>query len=253
MVLAYQGITTGTLAASDEVQIAQVSPLAQQVQSSASQALPAQPQVAPGVMQGQQAQIKLSNELRILHAVERTEQALATMASSLKVLIGKVDALSEQTRVAHDQLHDDVRAHAVDHRELPPAQRWGLVYGGQAVLDRETGLVWKRTVVSVPSGAAWVGALEACRNDRTGGRGGWRLPSAEEFLSLHPIDPLAPFTNVTRKDDAGNPFVYWTSSHVEFSSNQDAFSVSIKTNGALNLQRGGVSNRSGYFCVRGNW
>lgn len=211
----------------------------------------------PGVVPLQPAptQIQLSNELKTLQGVERIEQRLAAIEAILKSLVGKVDILAESTRTAQEQqrvLIERIQAQTETHREYPPAQRWGLVYGGHAVLDRETGLVWRRSVVSSPSGLAWVGALEACRNDRTGGRGGWRLPSAEEFLSLYPIDPVAPFTNVVKKDDPGNPFVYWTNSFVEFSSNQDAFYFSINTNGALNLQRGGLSNRAGYFCVRSN-
>ncbi len=260
MAFACPGITlAGTRVDSDELRIAQVSPQHQQAQSSTPRPVQDQPQVAPGVTQGQQAQVKLSNELRTVQAVERMEQTLATMAASLKVLIGKVDALSEQTRMAHDQLREDVRAHTVEHRELSPNQRWGLVYGGQAILDRETGLVWKRTVASVPAGtASWWAALEACRNDRTGGRGGWHLPSVEEITSLHPIDPVAPFTNIVKKDGPSSPFVYWTSSREEVSSpqpasDQQAYWVSIKANGALEVQRGRLSNPMGYFCVRGNW
>ncbi len=212
---------------------------------------------APGVMplQPVQTQIQLSNELKTLQGVERIEQRLAAIEAILKGLVGKVDILAESTRVAHEQqrvLSERIQAQTETHHEYPSEQRWGLVYGGHAVLDRETGLVWRRGVVSIPNGLAWAGALEACRNDRTGGRGGWRLPSVEEFLSLYPIDPVAPFGNVVKKDDPGNPFVYWTDSLVEFSSIQSAYYVSIAKNGALNLQRGGLSNSAGYFCVRSN-
>lgn len=212
---------------------------------------------APGFipLQPAQTQIQLSNELKTLQGVERIEQRLAAIEAILKGLVGKVDLLAESTRAAHEQqrvLSERIQAQTETHHEFPSEQRWGLVYGGHAVLDRETGLVWRRGVVSRPNGLAWADALEACRNNRTGGRGGWRLPSAEEFLSLYPIDSVAPFGNVVRKDDPGNPFVYWTNSFVEFSSNQSAYSVSITMNGALNLQRGGLSNSAGYFCVRSN-
>ena len=82
--LAFQSLTAGTLVASDGMQLVQVSPLTQQGQLSAPQAAPSPPQVAPGAMPNQQAQIKLSNELRTVQAVERMEQTLTAMAARMR-------------------------------------------------------------------------------------------------------------------------------------------------------------------------
>jgi hypothetical protein len=63
------------------------------------------------------------------------------------------------------------------------SQRFQCVLSNQAVLDKETGLVWMRTTGD-PAGD-WVSSRENCRKDRTGGRSGWRLPEIDEFLSLY--------------------------------------------------------------------
>ncbi len=58
-------------------------------------------------------------------------------------------------------------------------------FNGDAVLDKETDLVWQRT--PGPTVRFWGSAISACFGDRTGGRGGWRLPTMPELTSL--IDP----------------------------------------------------------------
>ena len=62
-------------------------------------------------------------------------------------------------------------------------------FNNDAVLDRETQLVWQRTPGS--SVRFWLSAISACFGDRTGGRGGWRLPTMPELTSL--IDPAQSF------------------------------------------------------------
>jgi hypothetical protein len=59
----------------------------------------------------------------------------------------------------------------------------------EAVLDRETGLVWEKSPDSTPR--AFVFAQAHCANLRVGNRKGWRLPMIEELASI--IDPSAPF------------------------------------------------------------
>jgi hypothetical protein len=97
---------------------------------------------------------------------------------------------------------------------LPAAERFQLVMGGAAVLDRETGLVWQRILSA--SLTDWPNALGFCHQQTVDNRAGWRLPSMEELLSL--LDP-------SRNDPAlpaGHPFggvsntdVYWTATTVE--------------------------------------
>lgn len=157
--------------------------------------VPGQTQVTPGILQRPPIQqIQRSPELLLSQAVERIEQTLATMAATLKILIGKVDSLNEQNR----QLSEQVRLQTAQHRELPPNQRWELVFEGQAVLDRETGLIWERTVSTYKT--TW--QKEECASKTIGGqrgrggRGGWHLPTLQELLSLAPLTEEAPFINL---------------------------------------------------------
>ncbi len=84
--------------------------------------------------------------------------------------------------------------------------------GSEAVLDRETGLVWELS----PGKDAfdWASAEDHCLNATTGGRKGWRLPSVHELASL--VDPSIappgptlrvdhPFTNVQASRYWGAP------------------------------------------------
>lgn len=71
---------------------------------------------------------------------------------------------------------------------LPASTRFVVLtsLGGEAVLDRETGLVWERA----PNATAtlWDATTPAkCLNRTTGGRKGWRVPAIFELASL--IDP----------------------------------------------------------------
>ena len=92
-------------------------------------------------------------------------------------------------------------------------------FDNEAVLDRETQLVWQRNLGIVYGNAvlrtSWETSHNACLNANIGGRMGWRLPSAEELASL--IDPALttlpllpvghPFLNVEFSDPED---VYWT-------------------------------------------
>jgi hypothetical protein len=79
-------------------------------------------------------------------------------------------------------------------------------WNSEAVLDRETGLVWEKSVGSAESDRQfWVQALSHCNNITVGNRKGWRLPTAQELASL--LDPTRanpslpaghPFTNIQR-------------------------------------------------------
>ena len=105
---------------------------------------------------------------------------------------------------------------------IPTAKRFVVLadFNNDAVLDRETGLVWERspdtgrhtwgpTEISFDTNSAtWF-----CAAKNVGGRKGWRLPSIPELASL--IDPTVaypgpmlpvghPFTNVANNDP------YWS-------------------------------------------
>ncbi|HEX7972343.1 MAG TPA: DUF1566 domain-containing protein [Thiobacillus sp.] len=80
----------------------------------------------------------------------------------------------------------------------------------EAVIDRLTGLVWRRAASLVPEGVRWQDALAAVARLNRDGGAGWRLPSINELESLtdcaaaNPaLAPDHPFTEV--RD------VYWSS------------------------------------------
>ena len=119
-------------------------------------------------------------------------------------------------------------------------------FGGAAVLDRETQLVWEQAPFISTQG--WFSSLFQCANRTTGGRKGWRLPSVHELASL--IDPNAasapflpsghPFTNI---QSAG----YWSASTI----------ADLPTNAWLVFFQSGVENGTNKstdfhaWCVRG--
>lgn len=95
---------------------------------------------------------------------------------------------------------------------LPADKRFVLVMNDEAVLDKETGLVWERS----PSNDKkdWDTANEIVRDKIIGSRKGWRLPTIEELTTL--VDP-------SRHNPAlpkGHPFIniqsdlYWSATTV---------------------------------------
>lgn len=92
---------------------------------------------------------------------------------------------------------------------FPAATRFVVLanFNNQAVLDRETGLIWERS----PDTAIRQRfiAVQFCYERRTGGRMGWRLPSEEELMSL--VDPAnIPtqfFTGFPASLPTGHPFL----------------------------------------------
>jgi hypothetical protein len=124
------------------------------------------------------------------------------------------------------------------------SSRFQCVFGNDAVLDRETGLVWQRSPTTFA--ASWIVAGSFCEGAETGGRSGWRLPSMEEIRSL--ADPSAgsepflppghPFADVQPNQD------YWTA---------NSGSATIARTFGFGLS-GGSADKSLtriYWCVRG--
>ena len=100
---------------------------------------------------------------------------------------------------------------------LPVAGRFLVLsnFNNDAVLDRETGLVWQRTPSTAP--LAWLPAYDGCLRESTGGRKAWRLPSAPEVMSL--FDPVPASMSPL---PVGHPFNFpaagtqlWTSTSVD--------------------------------------
>jgi len=88
-------------------------------------------------------------------------------------------------------------------RALPAADRFEVLadFNNEAVLDRNTGLVWQRTPDNV--GRPVWSASYYCLDANIGGQKGWRLPNITELTSL--VDP-----SVTTEPmlPAGAPFEF---------------------------------------------
>ncbi len=144
--------------------------------------------------------------------------------------------------------------------ELPPAwyrtldatggcfsERFRCVLSNEAVLDRETGLVWQR---NVSAETAWYwGAYQGCLAATTGNRRGWRLPKIEELMSLSipgqtPSLPVGhPFTG------ANTEAYYWSATTAPYQFPENAYSVMFST-GYLSGARD-KNTLQPYWCVRG--
>ena len=126
------------------------------------------------------------------------------------------------------------------------SSRWSCVMGNAAVLDNETGLVWETTPLAGSSD--WVSATQACDQSQTGGRMGWRLPTAEELLTLH--DPSSyqlpsnsPFIGVNGSN-------FWSSTSAPNDESSARF-VGFNFNSASAVSNKQDNNVAGAWCVRG--
>jgi hypothetical protein len=130
---------------------------------------------------------------------------------------------------------------------LGGADRFQLVLGGVAVLDRETGLVWERTHSLTTMN--WSTALGSCIGRDLGKRLGWRLPSREELQSV--LD--SNFSNPALP--AGHPFVsvslatfYWSATTRDVNP-AHAWVVYLGDGGSAVVDKSTNTMRA--WCVRG--
>lgn len=132
---------------------------------------------------------------------------------------------------------------------LPASERFKLVMGGAAVMDKETGLVWEQ---SPGTGTyTWTNAQYQCNDKALGGRKGWRLPMIQELASF--VD-----TSVSGvpKLPSGNPFSnvnssmssnYWSST--SYANNTTiAWYVSFASG---NVHNDSKNSEAYVLCVRG--
>ncbi len=127
------------------------------------------------------------------------------------------------------------------------SERWRCVLGGEGVLDLETGLVWEQLAASVA--ITWAQALDFCSRSKSGGRMGWRLPTAAELGTL--VDPSA----VSPGLPAGHPFnvdtskLYWTATTSALASGYAlAFDFPNTSPVTQTLKTAALS---AWWCVRG--
>jgi len=136
---------------------------------------------------------------------------------------------------------------------LPAATRFIVLtnFNSEAVLDRETGLVWQKSPSATHQ--TWFAALDACTLLTAGSRQGWRLPTIQELRSLvdmtqSPALPVGhPFTNV----QVGFFDQYWSVSTSFFTVVDTAYVVSfLHPNDIISTDKISSSNTS-TWCVRG--
>ena len=135
-------------------------------------------------------------------------------------------------------------------QKLPAATRFIVLsnWAGEAVLDRETALVWEKA----PKSTAYMALRAAhryCLNSTVGGRKGWRVPSVQELSSL--VDP----TQASPALPVGHPFVLdsirdavWSSTLTDETS-AEGWGVIFVTSG--NVGNSPVSSNFFVWCVRG--
>jgi hypothetical protein len=135
---------------------------------------------------------------------------------------------------------------------LPSSTRFIVLsnMGSNAVLDRETGLVWEKSPNIIPK--TWLEAQNHCNTLSLGNRKGWRLPTLQELASL--IDPSVPSPGPTLP--AGHPYTnvqssifgYWSATtDVTFSG--FAWVVSFRNSDVAHNTKSSLN--SFVWCVRG--
>ena len=132
---------------------------------------------------------------------------------------------------------------------LPASTRFIVLtnMNSQAVLDRETGLVWDQSP-SALFAYSWTDASFHCNNLSLGNRKGWRLPTMQDLESL--IDP----TQSNPALPPGHPFSnvqltrYWAATTL---ADDATFALAVY----LDTGQAGVGSKSGNalfaWCVRG--
>ena len=133
-------------------------------------------------------------------------------------------------------------------QKLPAAKRFVLVLDGQAVLDKETGLVWERSPSTIQS--EWFSAQDQCKRQKWGNRLGWRLPTVEELATL--VDPTVPAPGPTLA--SGHPFIgvqqwkYWSAT-TPAGATDGAYGVDFDWGGVDTA--GKINGNVYHWCVRG--
>ncbi len=127
-------------------------------------------------------------------------------------------------------------------------------WGSQAVLDRETGLVWEQAPLTTAVSTLPI-AQRVCLQSTLGNREGWRLPTIQELGSL--VDPSQGALNQGPGTDValpvGHPFVgvlpeiYWSSTNAGVGPDY-VWGMDFRTGSFAQILKGGTKLA---MCVRG--
>lgn len=132
--------------------------------------------------------------------------------------------------------------------QIPGKERFVVLadFNDEAVLDRETGLVWQKSAVGIP--LTWQVGRQVCLAAPIGGRMGWRLPSIEELASL--VDPARSSPALPN----GNPFqpdflsdIYWS---VTTLGRDRVWVVDFDDGTVGSVPTDPLDNRHIFWCVR---
>jgi hypothetical protein len=194
------------------------------------------------------------------------KEVMMTTRSSSKMLqmltMGLAAALTVATGSAYAQTTATGPYYAWPawDQKLPGTTRFIVLsnWNSDAVLDRETGLVWERAPQTTLVDAD--GATARCLELALGERQGWRMPTVQELFSLR--DPSAPFAALALPN--GHPFIippglpnylFWSATTSALS-----FAISPPSLYTANMLGGGGSGVSFFskqsitlkvWCVRG--
>jgi hypothetical protein len=137
------------------------------------------------------------------------------------------------------------------NKKLPASERFEILaeFNNEAVLDKETGLVWEKSPSTNGQSFAW--AERTCYDRRIGERKGWHVPTIEQLASL----VAGMYESTSPHIPAGHPFenvqenYYWSSTTVSESSLPNYAWVVDFSNGTVHywLKTGIIYA----WCVRG--
>jgi len=139
------------------------------------------------------------------------------------------------------------------------SSRFKCIFHNEAVLDKETGLVWEQSpgINLYNLQAAQNRCNSLCWYYTAGGRCGWRIPTVQELESL--IDPTRFSLQGVSTLPSGNPFsnvhvnwpsMYWSATVMPWGGSPMAWEVTFNSDHSLN-DVGAVTNENYVWCVRG--
>jgi hypothetical protein len=136
---------------------------------------------------------------------------------------------------------------------LPDSDRYVSVMNDGAVLDKETGIVWAKSLYISFTGdialMSWSNAEFNCQGVNIAGRRGWRLPTFREVNSIGDINHKIPLAMFDAANLAGQGF-FWTSTEVN-SDPSKAYVYSVSATGSLgHISLDKVNDTAALWCVR---
>ena len=177
----------------------------------------------------------------------KTPAYLTVVVGVLALSVGLVLLAGE--RVVQAAPGDKSKPNQSWDENLPSASRFTVLnaFGGAAVRDNNTGLVWEQAPDSTAA-IQWAPALSYCINKNVGGTRGWRLPSVAELASLidpslaAPFVPASVFTNLQTSN-------YWSATtRADF----PAFAWNVRLTDAVVHEFLAKGSNLYVWCVRGS-